>query len=266
MRAQQFTVPAIFMTMMTMAFGVPATALAATASGGLTFRLALHPDIASGSGDTEDTETTKTGDDPEETSTSSSTADAKSTQSMIGFGVGYTFPIGLHLGASLWQESRSMTVTEDTTEHDTHPSTYTVELRSKSTMTAIGPTIGMIHASGFSVLLTPFMSIRTKNEDTSSFTDDSDDDSGSTADDPDPTVTDDSTSSGFRIDLGWHARFGAVGIGPELAYTSITTKIDMTTVDKYTRYNGDVETTTTHTTGTSRASRLVPMIGLSLFL
>jgi hypothetical protein len=245
---------------------VSATAQAAS-EGGLTFRLSVSPDIANGDDATDETRTEVTGTGAAattETRDTDSKTEASSTTSMLDFGVGYTFSFGLHLGGSMWQETSNLTLkTTSKDDDETRASTY--EVKSKSTLTAFGPTVGYIHPSGFTALLTPFLSVSQKTEETAEFSSGDDDVDALLAED-EPTVTNDSKTTGFRLDLAYHFRMGPFGIGPELSYTSLTTKVDVTTVEKDTTYRGEPETTTTRTTGTSTVTRIAPMIGMSLFL
>lgn len=227
---------------------------------GVLLRLSVYPNLAKQDSD-EQTSRTASDDSGNVTTSKDSTSSADANQSHFNIGAGYTFSSGLHLGASLWQETNSYQ-TKTTSHSGTSGSDSTYTIKAKQTSTAIGPTIAYVHSNGFSGYFTPFVTVASSSESSSEYSSET----YTPSNDPEPDVKNNSKTSGYLAEIAYHFRFGNASVGPELSYMQLNTKIDVTTTDYDTNSSGSVSSTTTYDTGKTSSSRILPMIGMSYIL
>ncbi len=245
------------------ALSAPSAFAAGATNRGFTLSLGIAPTIGDVAGDvtettTETTTVTSSGAstvDEDEDGTVASVSDRK-VAAVVG--LGYTFGFGLHLGMR-YQQTKLTNVT--TVETGTGDGALKFEVTTKETLAAFGPTLGFVGASGWFLFATPYLSVATGSESTSKVWV-----AGVEQDDSDPEVTssrDDSKHSGYLVELGWQFRLGAFGLGPQLNYELIETKMDTSVTTRDERVF-TTETETRSAKGSVKNATLYPMIGMSL--
>lgn len=248
---------------LTVALSAPSALAAGATNRGFTLSLGIAPTIGDATADVTETTSetttvtasgTSTVDEDEEASVASSS----DRQLAAVVGLGYTFGFGLHLGMR-YQQTQFTNVT--TIESGSGADAFKFEVTTKETLSAFGPTLGYVGASGWFLLATPFLSVATSSESTTKV-----EVAGVEQDDTDPETTserNDSKHSGYLVELGWQFRLGAFGIGPQLNYEVLETKIDTSVTTRDERVF-TVETETRSAKGTVKKTALHPMIGMSL--
>lgn len=227
---------------------------------GVTLRFSVYPDIARQNSNEQQTETSTNGSNATTEPRSSTTVDDTS-QAQFNLGAGYTLSSGIHVGANVWQQTSHFKTVSTSSRSSSSTSSYTS--KHKQVTTALGPTIGYVHGSGFSSYFTPFLSVGDRSEASSEYAS-----TGYTpSEQPEPQVSNASKTSGYRVDMAYHFRFANTSVGPELSYTLLKTNIDVTTTEyDAATSSSPASSTTTHDTGSVERSRILPMIGMSYTL